>query len=370
MTKKIILVLLALLLLGAAGFHLFVKHKIAQKKAEMMQAMAGRVAEVTVTTAKKESVQTYRELPARVNSYRIAEVRPQAEGIIREKKFEEGSLVKQGDQLYQIDSTMYDIALKNTKASYDRMRARLERYRQLLKEDAISQQDYEDSRADFAKAEADYNTAVTNSNYSKILAPISGFVGKSNITEGALVTLNQTTVLTTITQLDPIYVDMIQPSKESVNSPAQKDMTVSILVDGEKYPQEGKLKLIEKFADESTDSVRLRSEFSNPDNRLIPGMFVTARLHLPLFDSITIPQRATMRLPGGALMIFVVENGVAKQRIIKATQMIDDRFIVSEGLQEGEQVVIEGIQKIGDGVPVKIAQAAPNAAPPANQDKK
>lgn len=334
---------------------------IAQLKARA--AMMGRAPEVTVVTIKKELVQTYRELPARVNAFRISPIRPQVEGVLKERTFEEGSLVKEGDQLYQIDPTRYDIALKNAKTSFNTLKARRDRYRLLLKEDAISQQEFDDSQSQFAQAEADYNLALTNSNYAKVLAPITGYVGKSNVTPGILVTANQAEVLTTITQLDPVYVDMIQPSKEAVQSPAQKEMTISILVDQEKYDKEGKLKLIEKFADEATDSVRLRAEMPNPDGKLIPGMFVTARLHLPTFEALTIAQRVTTRTPNGGLAVFVIENGIAKQRLIKVAQMVENKFVVVDGLQEGDQVVFEGLQKIADGTPVTIAQpAAPTNA--------
>lgn len=355
MNKKLLLFLLALVLL-AGGYYFFTQMKIAKIKQMQAQAMAGFVPEVVVVNIKKEQVQTYRDLPARVAAYRIADVRPQVEGIIKEKKFTEGSLVREGDQLYQIDPKIYDIALKNAKTSYDRMRARHNRYRALYKEDAISRQELEDSQADFAAAEAEYNLALNNSNYAKVLAPISGYVGKTNVTEGTLVTANQTTVLTTITQLDPIFVDMIQPSHEATKSPLLIDSDVSILIDDEKYAPTGKLKLAEKFADEATDSVRLRSEFPNPDGKLIPGMFVTAKIHLPTFEGITVPQRATSRLPNGVLAVFVVENGIAKQRLIKTSQIVESNFVVTEGLNEGDMVVLEGIQKLADGAPVKIAQ--------------
>ncbi len=356
MNKKILSLFLLGLLLAAGGYYFFIiTPKIAQQKAAM-QTMMGKSPEVSILVIKKEPLQTFRELPARVAAFRISEVRPQIEGVIKERKFEEGSFVKQGDQLYQIDPNVYDITLKNTKTSFDRMRARRDRYKILFKEDALSQQEFEDSEADFAKAEADFKLAQTNSNYAKVLAPISGYVGKSNVTEGALATTNQTTILTTITQLDPIYVDMIQPSKESIKSPAQKNMAVSLLVDDEKYEHDGELKFAEKFADEATDSVRLRAEIKNPDGKLIPGMFVTARLHLPVFDAITIPQRATMRAANGELFVFILENGnSAKQRPIKVSQAIDNRWIVVEGLAEGEILIYEGLQKITDGAKVTVA---------------
>ncbi len=368
MNKKSFLFLFILLLALAGGYYyFFVKPKSAAAQTPPQGMMMAP--EVNVITVKKEPVQTYRELPARVAAYRIAEVRPQVEGVIRERKFEEGSLVNKGDALYQIDATVYDIALKNTKTSFDRMRARRDRYRALLKEDAISKQEFEDSQADFTKAEADYNIALNNANYAKILAPISGFVGKSNVTEGALVTANQTTILTTITQLDPIFVDMIQPSKESTKSKVEKNTAVSISIDDEKYEHVGALKLTERFADEGTDSVRLRAEFANPDGKLIPGMFVNAKIHLPVFESITVPQRVTGRAPNGSLFVFVVTEGnIVKQRMIKVSQAAEDRWIVTEGLEDGEVVVFDGLQKIADGAKVKIA--APAEAPSNPETKK
>ena len=357
MKFKPLLLLGLIALLAAGGYFFFAKYKAAKQQA-MMQMMANRTPEVTFIEIKKEPVQTFRELPARISAYRISEVRPQAEGIIHKRLFEEGSYVEKGQQLYQIDPRLYDISYKNAKVSYERMRARRDRYRALLKEDAISKQEFEDSQADFAAAEAEFKRATTNLEYSKVLAPISGYIGRSNITEGALATVNQATVLTTITQLDPIFVDMIQPSKESIKLTLPKDTAVSLLVDDEKYEQNGLLKFSEKFADEGTDSVRLRAEFPNPNGQLIPGMFVTAHLHLPLFEAITISQRTTMRAPDGSLFVYVLGNdNVVKQRAIKASQTLGDRWIITEGLEIGEKIIYEGIQKIADGAAVKASPA-------------
>jgi len=318
--------------------------------------MAQRTAEVTIIEVKSEDVNLNIDLPGRVAAFRISEVRPQVEGVVRQIKFEEGSIVTKDQQLYQIDPRIYQSAFDSAAANLKAVLNKSERYKILLEQDAISKQEYDDIKAQLAAAEADYAKAKTNLSYSKVLAPISGYVGKSNITEGALVTANQIDALTTIAQLDPIYVDMVWPTKEMLKIGEQKQIAVSLITDDENYNNVGTLKFSEVFADPSTDSVRLRSIFSNKDHKLIPGMFVNGRLQLQSFRAITIPQRVTSRLPSGSLMVFVVdENNIVKQRIIVADKIYKDRFIVNDGLKEGEKVVYEGMQKINEGAKVKAA---------------
>lgn len=344
--------LLILLLAGAAFYNFYFKPKMIQKA--MAAQAAQRIAEVTVLKIKSEDVQMTVDLPGRVAAFRIAEVRPQVEGVIREIKFEQGSIVKKDQQLYQIDPRIYQSAFDSSSANLKAVRAKSERYKILLEQDAISKQEYDDMKAQLAAAEADFAKAKTNFSYSKVLAPISGYVGKSNITEGALVTANQADALTTIAQLDPIYVDMVWPTKDMLRIGEQKEIPVIIATDDAAYHNVGTLKFSEMFADPSTDSVRLRAIFSNKDQKLIPGMFVNGKLQLKSFRAITIPQRVTSRAPDGSLMIFIVDqNNVVKQKKIVADKIYKDRYIVTEGLEESEMVVYEGVQKIAEGATVK-----------------
>ncbi len=331
---------------------------------------------VSVVTIKKEQVQKTQDLPARVAAFKISEIRPQIDGVVKKIKFVEGSFVKEGQQLYQIDPSIYQAAYDNTKAALKTLQAKMERYKQLIELDAVSKQEYDDVEAAFLQAQANAKTAKTNVEYTKVLAPISGYIGKSNITQGALVTAKQADVLTTITQLDPVYIDMAQPSKEAVALGNQSEIVVSLVDEESHYEETGTLKFSEVFADETTDSVRLRALFPNKNKKLLPGMFVTAKLHLKPIEAIIVPQRATNRGPDGGLSVFVVgADNVAKARIIKADEIYKDNWIVKEGLEEGELVVVEGFQKIGDGAPVSptpfVATTSPTpAAAPKSEEKK
>ena len=295
--KAIIILLIAAAVV--AGYFFWYKPKYGQ-----MPAPAPVIAaplEVGAIKLQKQKVRLLLELPARVASHKISEVRPQVDGIIRSRKFVEGSFVQEGQQLYQIDPTMYQATFYDANANFKTVRAKRDRYKNLLEEDAISKQDFDDITSAYAKAEADLKKAATNLAYTRVLAPISGYIGKSNVTEGMLVNANQAGVLTTITQLDPIYVDMVQPAKDVLRLGDQTEIPVNLVIDEVEYKEMGTLKFAEKFADEGTDSVRLRAIFSNKDQKLIPGMFVNAKLHLKPIEAIIVPQKATSRAPDGSL---------------------------------------------------------------------
>lgn len=310
--------------------------------------------EVTVTTAKKEMISPTIELPARITANRIAEVRPQANGIIRKRLFEEGSFVKQGQALYEIDPTIYKADHESATAKLKAAQLRKERYAQLLKIEAISKQEYDDAVATFKEAQAESTKANAYLGYTKVYAPISGYISKSNVTEGALVSANQTQVLTTIADLDPIFTDIMMPSRNLLKIGDQKDIPVTIVVDDVEYDNKGTLKFSEVVVDESTDAVRLRAKFCNSSKKLLPGMFVNVRLHLKEVEAITIPQRATIRSNDGNLAVFVVDqDNVAKMKIVKAEKMTGSNWIISEGLEDGDVIVYEGFQKISDGAKVK-----------------
>lgn len=340
------------LIAGLAVYFFWIRPKYNQMN--IASASANNGVEVTVVKVEKKSVQLFTELPARVTAHKISEVRPQIEGIIKKINFLEGSFVKQGQQLYQIDPIIYQSASDGAMQTLKAMQAKRDRYKNLLEQDAISKQEFDDIEASLAQAKADANKARKNFDYTKVLAPISGYIGKSNVTEGALVTANQSAVLVTITQLDPIYVDIEQPSKDVIAIGHHKEIPVSVLTEDSNYQNTGTLKFSEKFADPSTDSVRLRAIFSNKEQKLIPGMFVTAKLHLEPFDAVIVPQRTTNRAPNGSLTVFVVgEDNVAKTRQIKAEKIYQNYWIVEDGLSEGETIVYEGFQKITDGAKVK-----------------
>ena len=348
--KKVVFVCSLIAL--AAGYFFWFKPKYNQATA--IKASTTNAIEVSVVTTKKDKVQLYLELPGRVESHKISNVRPQINGVIKKIKFVEGSFVKQGQQLYQIDPIVYLEALKSANSNLKALKAKRDRYKNLLAQDAVSKQDFDDISASYAEARSQAELAKKNFEYTKVMAPISGYIGKSNFTEGSLVTANQEGVLTTITQLDPIYVDMAQPTKDMMRLRNQKELVVTLITEDPTYSNTGKLKFSEMFADESTDSVRLRSIFSNQDQKLIPGMFVTGKIHLQAFDAVTVPQRSTTRGSDGSLTIWIIDKeNTAKPRKIKADEVVGDSWIVNEGLEDGETVVYEGFQKLAEGVKVK-----------------
>lgn len=346
--RKIKIVTIALV---ALSLILFSWNKFYSVSAQTPQLPAA--VEVEVIMVKKSMASLTQELPGRVSAFRISDVRPQVDGIIRKQLFVEGSFVKQGQPLYQIEPELYRIAYNSAKENYKALSAKKERYKALLEADAVSKQEYEDLVASAAQAEADYKRAQTNLTYAEVRAPISGYIGKSNITEGMLLTSNQTQVLTTITQLDPLYIDMSIPSRNAVNMDEQREIPVTLKINGRNLDEEGVLKIVEVFANQSTDSVRLRAKFSNKNKKLIPGMFVTAQLHLKPIEAITVPQKATTRGPDGSLIVWLVDKeNIAKPRPIKAEKTNGDNWIVSEGLEEGDVIIYEGFQKISDGAKV------------------
>ncbi len=341
--------LLAALLIG--GYLFFFKGKANQNSSAPIN---NNVMEVTVVTAQKQSVQLFKELPGRVTAYKTSDIRPQVDGIIKEITFTEGSFVEEGQPLYQIDPTIYNIAYEDVNASLKAARAKKERYQVLVTIDAVSKQEYDDAKAAFKQAEAAVKMAKTNLNYTKVLAPISGYIGKSNVTPGKLVTTNQAEVLTTITALDPIYVDMSEPSKDAAKPEDQSELPVSLVAQNLTYNNIGTLKFSEVFADETTDSVRLRALFPNEEKKLIPGMFVTGKIHLKPLEAILVPQRAASRAPDGSLVVFLVDkDNMVKAQPIKATQSYKDNWIVLEGINEGDVIIYEGFQKVADGTKVK-----------------
>jgi len=333
-----------------AGYFYFFKGKTSPQPNAMQQQMPP--AQVDVMVVQKHPVNKIVEMPARISGHKITQVRPQVSGIIKQRLFTEGEFVKEGQQLYQIDPVIYEAAYNKTKTNLNAVRAKRDRYKNLLEQEVISKQEFDDIEASLAQAKSDYESAKESFKYTKVFAPISGYIGKTNVTEGALVSANQVDPLTTISALDPIYADIAMASSDAVLLRKQKNIKVDLIINEKTYSEQGELKMVESFADETTDSVQLRALFPNQDQTLLPGMFATAKLYLAPVDSITVPQRATIRNASGNLSLWVVEGNIARARQIKADKTFKDQWIVEEGLNEGEVVIINGTMKLFDGASV------------------
>ncbi len=337
-----------------------------------------------------EAVPLTSELPGRAAPYLIAEVRPQVDGIIRERLFTEGSEVKAGQLLYQIDPAPYQAAydsagaaLARAEASVYSERMRAERYAELVKIEAVSRQANDEAIAALRQAEAEVAAARAalakakiDLDYTRVTAPIGGRTGRSLVTPGALVTANQAEALVTVRQLDPIYVDVTQSSAEMLA--LRRDLESGrlqrgrggtlpvrlILEDGSAHVAEGRLAFSEVSVDPGTGSVTLRAVFPNPDGVLLPGMYVRAQLTAgTLENAILVPHAAVMRDPRGNATVMVVDGeGRAQSRIIETARSRGDRWVVTEGLVSGDRVIVEGLQRVRPGMPVQVADAAPQAA--------
>ncbi|APZ05602.1 multidrug efflux RND transporter periplasmic adaptor subunit AcrA [Kosakonia cowanii] len=352
-------------------------------KPAQQQQGAGQAPEVGVVTVKAAPLQITTELPGRTTAYRIAEVRPQVSGIILKRNFTEGSDVEAGVSLYQIDPATYQAAYDSAKGDLAKAQAAaniaqmtLNRYKKLLGTRYISQQDYDTAQADAQQANASViaaKAAVENARinlaYTKVTSPISGRTGTSTVTEGALVQSGQTTALTTVQQLDPIYVDVTQSSndflrlkQEMANGSLKQDngkAKVELVTnDGMKYDQSGTLEFSGVTVDQTTGSITLRAVFPNPDHTLLPGMFVRAKLEEGVNpNALLVPQQGVTRTPrGDATAMVVGEGDKVEIRNITATQAIGDKWLVTDGLKSGDRVIIEGLQKVKPGVQVKAQE--------------
>jgi len=332
---------------------------------------AAQTPEVKVVTLKDETVTLDSSLPGRTMPYRIAEVRPQVNGILQKRLFVEGSDVKQGQQLYQIDPSTYEATAKSAEANLESARLLAERYGRLVGEEAVSKQQYAEAQASYLQAKAAVDQAHINLRYTKVLSPISGRISRSLVTEGALVTNGQTNALATIQQLDPIYVDVTQPSsailrlrRELANGQLQSAGTNAAKVtlqleDGSIYSEPGRLEFSEVAVDQGTGSVTLRAVFPNPRSELLPGMFVHARLAEGVKTSaILAPQRGVTRdLKGQATSLVVNANNEVEQRILSTDRTVGDKWLVTAGLKAGDRVIVEGLQFIRPGAKVKATEA-------------
>lgn len=346
---------------------------------------------VGVVTLKTEPVALTTELPGRTAPVRVAQVRPQVNGLIEKRLFTEGSEVKAGEQLYQIDPAIYDAEVSNARAALARAQAQAksaaalaQRYRPLVESRAVSRQTYDDAiaardqgLADVQSAQAALKTAQINLNYTKVSSPVSGLIGRSAVTEGALVTANQADPLAVVQQVDPIYVDVSQSSVQLLRlqedlaagrlkkAPGQEGASVSLtLEDGSTYSEQGVLKFSEVTVDPGTGSVVLRAEFANPDRRLLPGMFVRAKLASGVAENgLLVPQRGVTRNQRGLPTALVVNaEGKVELRSIKTDRTIGDKWLVTEGLQQNDRVIVEGLQSARPGVEVEVMDPAAAAA--------
>jgi len=343
--------------------------------------------DVGVVTIAPEKAEIVTELPGRTSSFRVAEVRPQVGGIILKRLYDEGGEVKEGQPLYQIDPAKYraeydsaQAAVARAEASVEVARLLSERRKKLVATSVISKQDYDDAFASFKQAEADVASARAaleaariNLEYTRVLSPISGRIGRSSVTEGALVTTGQTAELATVHQLDPIYVDVTQSSAQLLK--LQRELAAGqlqgvkeasaqlILEDGTVYPEAGKLQFSEVSVDQGTGSVTLRAVFPNPNQALLPGMFVRALVKEGVNEeAILVPQRGVTRNPRGEPTALVVgaDNRV-EQRALTTERVLGDKWLVTGGLKAGDRVIVEGLQKIGPGAQVKPTEMVPEA---------
>jgi membrane fusion protein (multidrug efflux system) len=344
--------------------------------------------EVSVVTVHKASVPVVTELPGRTSAYLVAQVRGRVDGIVLKREFTEGGDIKSGQRLYEIDPAPYRAALdmalgtlQKAQANLAAMTAQAERYKILIGGNGVSKQEYDNAvaaqgqaAADVASGKAAVQTARINLGYTDVVSPITGRTGPSLVTQGAYVQAAAATLLTTVQQIDPIYVDLTQSSvaglqlrrdvasgKLKLNGPDQARVTLA-LEDGSRYPVTGKLQFTDITVDPGTGSVTVRAVFPNPDHVLLPGMFVHASIEQGVNEqAMLVPQQGVTRDPKGQATALVVgaDNKVA-QRMIQASGTLGNQWIVEGGLQEGERVIVSGMQKVQPGMVVRAVDSQIN----------
>lgn len=350
--------------------------------------------QVSVVTVAPQRIALTTELPGRLEASRVAEVRARIPGIVLKRTFREGSDVKAGQVLFRIDSGPLQAAYASAQAAVARAEAtrlqadlKVARYKPLVEVNAISKQEYDDAiaaqsqaAAELASARAARQTARLNLGYATVTAPISGRVGRAQVTEGALVGQGEATLLATVQQIDPIYLNLTQSSTEALRlrmaieqgrikgvGAGQAKITLAT-EDGRAYPQSGRLLFTDLTVDESSGAILLRAEFPNPDRALLPGMYVRARLPQAVNEqAITVPQQAVIRSNEGASVWVVGADGKVAARPVKTGSVQGNAWIISEGLQAGDRVVVEGLQKIKPGATVKPVPWRDAAAGGTNQ---
>jgi membrane fusion protein (multidrug efflux system) len=390
--KSLPALVVAALLLGACGS--------SDSSAGGPGARGGRggPAQVGFVVVQQGNAPIQQELPGRVSAYQVSDVRPQVSGVILKRLFQEGSFVRQGQTLYQIDPSVYNAQaaqasanLQSARASAEAARTKASRYKPLAQMEAISKQDYTDALAQARQADAAVaqnsaalRSAQINQRFTRVPAPISGKIGLSNVTEGALVTANQADALTTITRLDPVFVDIQESAADllalrqalsqggAVPTAAQVRLK---LPDGSYYGYSGTVEFSQVLVDQSTGTVTLRARFANPQSILLPGMFVTAEFAQAVDTSaFLVPQSAVSRDPKGNATLWVVGPGNrAVQRTIVAERTQGIYWVVTQGLAPGEKVITQGTANLKDGAPIKpVPASSPQRvqAPPPGAMKK
>ncbi|MFC4235080.1 efflux RND transporter periplasmic adaptor subunit [Thalassospira xianhensis] len=335
---------------------------------------------VGTVTLEAQTVGLIEEMPGRTVAFRKAAVRPQVDGIIKERNFTEGAFVEAGQQLYMIDQAVYMAELDAAQAELAKQRATLDqttktrtRYESLVKTQAVSEQTFDDAisaeaqaKAAVAAARAQVDQARINVEYTTVTAPISGQISSSDVTEGALVTANQEDALTTITQLDPIYVDVTQAGgrllkiKQAIQNGRIQGVEngkieVALIIDatGVEYPHTGTLQFSDVSVNETTGTIRLRAVFPNPDGVLLPGMFVRGQVRQgKLEGAFLVPQKAVMRRPDGSAYVYTIGDGKVVSKDIQIEQSQGENWLVTDGVEDGEQLIVDGIQRIAPGAPV------------------
>jgi len=348
---------------------------------QQQKAAADAKPQVSAVTLRPQSVTITAEVPGRTAASLVAEVRPQVGGIIRARNFKEGSEVKAGDVLYEIEPSPYQAAYDSSVATLQKAegavpsaQAKVDRYQGLTSQAAVSKQDLDDARstlaqalADVASARAALETARINLGYTKIRAPITGRIDASAVTVGALVTAEQTTALATINQLDPINVDVTQSSTnllalrksiaEGRIKTAGDNVSVNVkLEDGSKYDKPGKFEFLEASVSQTLGTVTARATFPNPDRLLLPGMYVRATIEEGVApNSFLVPQRAVTRdTKGDPTAMFVSSDGKVQRRTLSVQRSIGNSWLVAGGINDGDRVIVEGIQRVRDGQDVKV----------------
>ena len=353
-------------------------------------AAGARTAVVSVQPVVAQQLVMEQSLVGRTAAHMVSEVRPQVGGIVQKRLFREGGDVKAGELLYQIDPALYQASFDSASATLAKAEANVvtsrlkaQRYQELIADKAVSQQAADDAKAALLQAEADVAAAKAaveaariNLAYTRIVSPIAGRISKSAVTQGALLTANQATPLATVQQLDPIYVDLTQSSADmlrirrdlaagTLQRNTNKAVPVTLtLEDGSEYGSEGSLAFSEVTVDESTGSVTLRAKFPNPKGVLLPGMYVRARLPQGVrSEAILVPHAALTRDPRGNALVMVVDaESKVQARPVKVVQSLDSQWVVTDGLQPGERIIVEGLQKIRPGASVQAEQAQPAPA--------
>jgi membrane fusion protein, multidrug efflux system len=342
--------------------------------------------QVSVVTLKPQAITLTRDLPGRVSAFLVAEVRPQVSGIVKRRLFTEGGTVKLGQPLYELDDAIYraqynsaHATLQKAQATQEAARLTANRAAEMVKIDAVSAQDNDNAvaalaqaQADVAAAQAALDSSAVNLAYAHIVSPISGRIGKSSITQGALVTAEQSAALATVQQLDPIYIDVNQSSSEwlqlkqdidagRVQAGASGAPTKVVLENGTPYATEGTLQFSDVTVDPSTGNFLLRVVVANPNQLLMPGMYVRAIVGEGVRpQGLLVPQRGITRDPkGGATALVVGQDGKVAVHEVKVSRTIGDQWVVEDGLATGDRVIVEGLQKVQPGMPVTAAEAAP-----------